>query len=145
MEIDINYWAVIVAAIASIVIGSLWYGKLFMKPWMEMMGFTPESMERMSMTSKKAYIIQIVASLVMALVLAKLIDIKVVYALINSTDFSALKVGLSTGFLVWLGFVVPTSLSIVLWEGKPWKLWFINSSNYLVTLLVMGAILSVWQ
>jgi len=46
--------------------------------------------------------------------------------------------------LAWLGLVVPVSLGIVLWEGKSWKLWFINASSYLVTLLAMGIILGLW-
>lgn len=142
---SINYLAVIVAAIASMGVGMLWYGKLFMKPWMEMMGFTKESMQNMEMSVKKAYIIQFIASLVMAAVLSKLIEIKSVYMLINSTDFASWKAGLSVGFLAWLGFAAPFSLAGALWEGKPWKLWYINTSNHLVTLLVMGLILSLWS
>ena len=31
------------------------------------------------------------------------------------------------------------------WDGKSWKLWFINSGYYLVSLLLMGSLLSVWK
>jgi hypothetical protein len=52
--------------------------------------------------------------------------------------------GLMAGFWNWLGFVAPVTLGSVLWEGKSWKLWCFNNSYYLVMLLVMGVILSLW-
>jgi len=139
METSINYWAVLVAAIVSMGIGSLWYGVLFVKPWMRMMGYTEESMKGMRMTPKKAMTLQFIVSLIMAYVLA--------YFVIVAGAFDSLSVwgaGVATAFWIWLGFIVPITIGIVLWENKPWKLWFINASNYLVTLLIMGAILGSW-
>ena len=132
--------AVLVAAIASMVVGFVWYGVLFKKSWMSLMGITTDSMSGMKMSAKKAYIIQFVASLIMACVLAQFIGL----GLLDDTATSALTVGMSVGFKAWLGFIVPTSLGIVLWENKPWKLWFINASHYLVTLVAMGIILALW-
>src|SRR3990167_8808859 len=43
----------------------------------------------------------------------------------------------------WLGFVVPTSLGVVLWEQRPLKLYFINVFYWLVTLTVMALILVI--
>jgi hypothetical protein len=39
--ITINYLAVIAAAIAAVGVGVLWYGPLFGKEWMKLMGYTP--------------------------------------------------------------------------------------------------------
>jgi hypothetical protein len=58
-------------------------------------------------------------------------------------NISGIEAGLSAGFWNWLGFVAPVTLGKVLWEGKPWKLWFLDSGNYLLTLLGMGVILSL--
>ena len=140
MEITVNYWAVLVAAIASMVVGSVWYGVLFRKSWMEMMGLTPDSMKEMNMTVNKAYLIQFIASLLMAYVL----DHTLIYAS-AFTGASGLRAGLMVGFWNWLGFIAPITLGVVLWEGKPWKLWCLNASNYLVSLLLMGVVLSAWQ
>ena len=137
----VNYLAVLVAGVASMVVGFLWYGVFFKKQWMEMMGITTESMAGMKMSANMAYLIQFVASLVMACVLARLIN----WGLIYYPEVSALKVGIYVGFWAWLGFVAPVTLGVVLWENKPWKLWFINASHYLVGLLVMGAVLSFWM
>ena len=44
-------------------------------------------------------------------------------------------------FFNWLGLIAPVTLSPMLWEGKSWKLWFINSGYYFVSLPVTGVIL----
>jgi hypothetical protein len=141
MEISINYWAVLVAGIASMAVGFVWYGILFRKQWMSLMNFTLESMREMKMSANKAYLLQFIASLVMAWVLAHLIQLKIMYLI----DLSPFQAGLYASVGAWLGFVVPVTLGVVLWENKPWKLWLINASNYLVALVVMGIILSLWS
>ncbi|MGB3922110.1 MAG: DUF1761 domain-containing protein [Minisyncoccia bacterium] len=140
MDIGINYWAVLVAAVSSMAVGFLWYGLLFKKPWMAMMGYAPEVMSGMKMAANKAYAIQFVASLVMAYVLSHVLVFATSY--MNSSGWTS---GASSGFWMWLGFVAPVSLGVVLWENKPWKLWYINASHYLVSLIVMGIILSLWK
>lgn len=37
-----------------------------------------------------------------------------------------------------------SSYGVVLWEGKSWKLWFLNNAYHLVVLTVMGVILALW-
>ncbi|MEX2013692.1 MAG: DUF1761 domain-containing protein, partial [Parcubacteria group bacterium] len=120
-------------------VGFLWYGVLFRKPWMDMMGLTMESMGQMKMSANKAYILQFIASLVMACILSRAIFVLSAYM-----EIGGWMVGVKAGFYMWLGFIAPVTLGVVLWENKPWKLWFINASNYLVTLVIMGIILSLW-
>ncbi len=140
MYVDINYLAVLVAAIASMAVGFVWYGVLFRNSWMSLMGYTPESMRGMKMTANKAYAIQFIASLVLAYVLSGFVDTSGVAAgVVNAGS------GIATGFWAWLGFIAPVTLGVVLWENKPWKLWFINASHYLAMLLVMGAIIGAWS
>ena len=139
MEVYINYWAVLGAAVASMVVGFLWYGVLFRKKWMALMGYTPETMGQMKMTANQAYLLQFIASLLMAFILS--------HALVSAKAYlgsSGVSAGFAIGFWNWLGFVVPVSLGAVLWENRPWSLWLINASSYLVTLVVMGIILSLW-
>src|SRR3989344_6289732 len=98
---NINYLAVLVAAIAAIVIGSLWYSPiLFGNIWMKLSGITKEKMEKDKKKGgmTKLYVVQIVASLVMACVLANLI------ALLGLTGVVG---GIQIAFLVWVGFVLP--------------------------------------
>lgn len=122
-------------------VGFLWYGVLFKKQWMDLMSITTESMAGMKMSANKAYLLQFVASLVTACVLARFVNL----GLLNDGATSALTVGINVGFLAWLGFAAPITLGAVLWENKPWKLWFINASSYLVTLVLMGIIFGLWR
>ena len=139
--VPVNYFAVVLAAIAAMIIGYLWYGPLFGKVWMQLSGKSMDMMNdpAMKKIAMRGYAIQFVGSLLMAFVLSHALIFAGTY--LNTSGISA---GLQTGFWNWLGFVAPVTIGTVLWDGKPWKLWFINSGFYLVTLIVMGLILALW-
>ena len=44
---ELNFLAVVVAAIAPMVIGGIWYGPLLGRQWMSAHGYTPERLEEM--------------------------------------------------------------------------------------------------
>jgi len=135
----VNLLSVLVAAIATMVVGFLWYSPLlFAKPWMVLMGFDPNdkvALEKMQKSAGKSYGISFLASLLSAFVLAKII---VVF-----TVDSALY-GIKIGFAVWLGFVATVQLTDVLFARRPTKLYLINTGYQMVCYLAMGAILAVW-
>ncbi len=120
----INYWAVIVSALASMVLGFLWYGPLFGKMWMKLSGHNQESMPKGGMT--KTYVIMIIGCLVEFYVLARLGG------------------GVALAFWIWLGFAATKNLSAVLWERKSWSLWVLNSAYDLIGLLIAGWIIGSW-
>lgn len=139
-QVEVNYLAVLVAAIASMVLGGLWYGPLFGKKWMAYMGWAPDKAQEMKKGATKGYVFQFIGSLVMSYVL--------VHALIFAGAYlkvSGLSAGLMAGFWNWLGFVAPVTLGAVLWEGKPAGFWLLNNGFYLISLLAMGTILAVWM
>ena len=43
--IPVNYWAVLVAALFTFVLGFLWHGPLFGRTWLRLVALTPESMK----------------------------------------------------------------------------------------------------
>ena len=136
--VPINMLLVFLAAVSSMVIGWLWYGPVFGKPWMKMMGFTQASMDEAKKKGMgKAYGLMFVGSLVMAYTLAHSLVFASTY--MHVMGYPA---GLMSGFWSWFGFVAPVTMGGVLWEGKSWKLWALNNGYYLVTLLAMGCILS---
>ncbi|HLB86631.1 MAG TPA: DUF1761 domain-containing protein, partial [Terriglobales bacterium] len=75
----VNLWSVLVAAIATMVVGFLWYSPLlFARPWTVAMGYDPDDrakLEEMRKGAGKSYAIAFVASLVAAFVLGKIIDV----------------------------------------------------------------------
>lgn len=135
----VNLWSVLVAAVATMILGFLWYSPLlFARPWMVAMGYDPEDkakMEEMRKSAGKSYAIAFVASLVAAFVLGKIIDV--------TTVESALY-GMKIGFAMWLGFVTTVQLTAKLFGNQPTKLYLINTGYQLVCYLAMGAILAVW-
>ena len=110
----INIWAVIVAALAMFAIGALWYTVLFGKKWVELSKIVPQN-PMPNMTS--SYIWHFVTTLVTSFILAKLIS-----WFCNGSMTSALKLAV----LIWLAFIAMRDLSGVIWEKKPWALYFIN-------------------
>ncbi len=128
----VNLIAVLAAGIASMVIGFLWFGPLFGKIWMNMMGLKQSDMKKMKTGMQMGYVGQFVASLVMAWVMGMLI---------TTTNATSLIAGLMVGFWGWLGFVATTTLGGVLWENKPVKLYLFNNAHLLLNALVMAAIL----
>lgn len=134
-EVMINYLAVLVASIASMAIGMIWYGPLFGKQWMKIMGFTPKSVKKMKVSPSRAMTLGFIATLVTAYVLSHFVDY------LAATTFAT---SAQLAFWLWLGLVAPMQLGSYLWEGKPIKLFVINSLHYLVSLIVMTWILAVW-
>src|SRR5437867_3970847 len=101
MEVDINYMAVGAAALSQVVLGFLWYGPLFGKMWMKMMGLGQADMDKAKGGMSKSYALMLVGSLVGAYVLAHFVQ----YAgAVTASD------GMQTGFWAWLGFVAPVTL-----------------------------------
>ena len=136
----VNYWAVAAAALAGMALGMLWYGPVFGKKWQMLMGFTEESVKSMPMKPMTAMALGLVGQLVMAYVLWHSLAFANAYF-----QTSGVINGLMAGFWNWLGFIAPVTLGVVLWEGKSWALWTLNSGYYLASLLLMGVILGWWM
>jgi hypothetical protein len=135
--IQINYLAVLVAALAQMVIGGLWYGPLFGKTWTKLAGITPQMMESAKKKGvAKLYAAQFLGSLVMAYVLAH-------FAFVWGTNDVASAFSLA--FWIWLGFIATVALGSILWEGKSTKLYWINTIYSLIGLFVMSLILTFWK
>lgn len=142
MDVMINYGAVILSVVVAIVLGTLWYGPLFGKAWMRIVHL--EKPEHMTKSVKKmmakSYAIMAVGTLVMAYVLAH-----VLYYTSSVTRITGVDAGIQAGVWSWVGFVAPVMMGSVIWEGRPWKYWFITAGYYLVALVIMGAIMGAMQ
>ncbi len=134
MEVHVNYLAVAVAAIVNYVIATIWYAALFGKVWQKLTGITEMKPSPMNI------FLSFIGSLVLSFVLCHSIAFGNAY-----TNMSGIGGGLMGGFFGWLGYIAPVTLTTKLYEKKPWGLWILNNGYWLVSLLVMGVILSVWQ
>ena len=138
--LGVNVWAVLVCAIATMVLGFLWYSPmLFAKPWTILMGYDPndkQKMEEMRKSAGPSYLMSFIASLLSAFVLGKLIQVS---GTTNAID------GLKIGLVVWLGFVTTVQLTNALFSRQPNKLYMINTGYQAVCYIAMGAILGAWR
>ncbi len=134
---SINYLAILVAAIVAFAVGGLWYSPvLFGKAWAKLSGMNEKDMKKAKQKGMaKSYVLMFMGSLVMAYVLANLLS------LVGATNLTQ---ALTLACWLWIGFFITTMLGTVLWEGKPWALYFINVLYYLVNLIVMASILVSW-
>ena len=137
-SVNINFVAVLVGAAVQMAIGMLWYSPiLFGNLWMRLMGFTDKDVTKAKKKEMiKSYIIMFISILVMTFLVAFFVS------KIGVVDFVD---GGIVGFQIWIGFIATTMLGSVLWEGKSWKLYLINTGHYLVVLIVSGAILGHWR
>lgn len=127
------YWGILASAIASMIIGSLWYGPLFGKTWMSLEGFSKADLSKQKSKSMvPLYITAFIMSLLTAFVLKWIID---------SLQVPTIAEALSLGFIVWLGFYVTIQSGDFLWKGKSFKLYILNISYWLIVLLTTSAIL----
>lgn len=134
LTFDVNWLAIIVAAIANMIVGSLWYGPLFGKPWMEELGLTTEDIQGGDMV--RPFAVAIFNSLMMAFMLANVM---------SWTGGMGAASGLMLAFFMWLGFNGFSFGANHAFEGRSLKLWAINTGTYLAGLLVQGLILGLWQ
>jgi hypothetical protein len=133
--IHVNLWAVLVAALFTIVLGFLWYGPVFGKPWMRLARVTPETMK----PGPIQFVVWIGGALLMSYGLAHVWTTASAY-----THTQGITSGLMAGFWTWLTFAVPITAGIQFSEQKPPALWLIGAGYYLVALCGMGAILALW-
>lgn len=135
LTFDLNLWAVLVAAVASVILGSVWYSPpVFGMAWMKWSGLSEKDMQKEGMW--KRYVVLFIGQLVMSFILANLV------ATIQA--IGAVE-GVLLGIMVWLGFVATITLGSVLWENKPIKLYFLNNAYNIIQFALMGAILGGWQ
>lgn len=127
----LNWIAVLVASLAGFVLGGLWYGPLFLKPWLRVSGM---SFERGSAQNKLlVFGLAWVSNLIAAAGLC----------LFMGAHHGAL-VGAHLGLLGGFVFAATALALVYLFEDRPLQHWLINAGYLLVNFAAMGAILGAW-
>ena len=125
------YWDILIAAIVSMILGFTWFGPLFGKQWMKLMNITNKQMKdakKKGMPSS-TWIWMIISTLVTVSILSMF------------TAPYSMGGAVRAAFWIWLGFIAPIQLGMVLWEGKPWALYFLTTSYYLINIIISALIL----
>ncbi len=125
-DIHLNYWAILVAVAATMVLGFLWYGPILGKAWMKEMGI-PAGSKPAPKVMRRGLILMAIGSLLTVFVLAHTGEVWRPSVWKAGADGSAAFYGL------------------VSWENRSWKLFCINAAYYFVMLQMVAMILAFWR
>jgi hypothetical protein len=129
--IELNYLAIVVAAVAVFVFAALYYtllageGAKLGAAW-----------AKASRPSVWLMALELLKALVVASIMAVLV------ALTGAIDLAG---GLLLAVPLWVAFPVVLLVGSVTQENVPWKLAAIHAGDWLVKLLLVAAIVSVWR
>lgn len=134
MELAPTNWLAVIAGTAIyILIGAFWYSpQLFGRVWMSQTGLTQETFRNPTL----AYILAIINAFIAVFILSQFI-----HKIRADTAYE----GAFIAFLAWLGFVVTTHFSGVIWESRPFRLFFVHIGCMLISMLAAGVLLTVWK
>ena len=139
MDVQINLWGVLLAAVSSMVVGMVWYNiKLPIgAEWVKLTKNSKQVKEG-DRTLSTSLIIAFIMSLVMAYVLAH-----VAYISFKFFGNSFLSASLGTALWLWLGVAFSRTLTHDAFEMRKFKLTAINTANMLATMVIMGLIIGL--
>ncbi len=138
MSVEINFLAVALATLSSMVVGSVWYTPaVFGNAWIKLAKLDPKQMKK---NGFKPIIIAIVTSFVTAYVLAHFSFLAYQF---YQQEYSFLATSLITAFWAWLGFTAARFITHDSFEGRRKKLTLLNILHELVTLMAMGLIIGL--
>lgn len=126
---DVSWVGVILATVASVIIGATWYSPaIFGSFWARSLGYDESSLTPSPLNYGGAVLVAFVMSLILAVFIKQL-------------PVTGIIDGAKVGFMAWLGFVAPVLFSGVIWAGKPILVYLIDVGCNLVILVAAGAIL----
>jgi hypothetical protein len=140
MDVQVNWWAVVLATVVAMVIGMVWYAKpVFGSTWQKLVGKSDKDLKEMSWMP---VFLAIAANFISAWVLAHLVFLSNYF---YAADYSWMGSALMTAFFVWLGFQVTLLLIHESFEQRPSKLIAMTAANQLAVLLGMGLVIGLLE
>lgn len=137
---EINYLAILACGVLAMIVGAVWYGPLFGKKWLEIVGADVSDLEarkKMQKEAGKLYVVQFLLVLFQVWVLAYYIE-----GWEETT-------GLVNALWIWVAFVMPTVAGSAMWNNDSakvaWSRFFIQSGYQLVVFVIFGLVLEFWR
>jgi uncharacterized protein DUF1761 len=125
----VNWLAIIIAALANMIIGFLWYGTwAFGKSWMKLSGHDMGG----GMQAGPLYALTAVAAVVQAITMSWFV---------SQTGANSGAAGAIVGLYVGLGFVAAAMFAEVLFAGRHPRLYAITAGYSVVAAIVQGTII----
>lgn len=136
---EINYWAVLIATLSTMVVGSVWYAPpVFGKRWAKLANVDMNA-DKTALQAWMPIIVTVLVSFVSAWVLAGATYIS--WHFYGGGYFMA---ALGTAVILWAGFTAARFITHDAFEGRPTSLTVMNIAHELVTFVVMALIIGLW-
>ena len=129
--VEINVGAVGVAAVAAFVVSSAWYAV-----FAGARASLSEAPDAGAAPPPWKVVVELVRSLVLGTVLA---------GLAARLDVESWGAALLFGVVTWIGFPVVLLSGSVQWEKVPWRLAALHAGDWLLKLLLITTIVSMWR
>jgi hypothetical protein len=128
----VNWLAVIAAALSMFVIGGLWYGPLFARPWQQAAGLSDEQLKaaNMPLIFGLAFVLSLLMAANLAFFVAGVPDLGMVVGYSVAAGLGWAALGLSI---------------VALFERRPLAYHLINGGYLTLSFVVMGLILGLWR
>lgn len=127
----INRWAVVVTGFSAFALSLVWYSPLlFGDVWLELTTTDPSAIPWWTM------LVVPVRELIVAYVLA--------YLIVRLGVFDWRRAA-GLGFGLWLAFHAVMMGGAVLWEDMPWLLGIVHAGDWLMKMLFMAVVLTLWH
>lgn len=136
MYFEVNWVAVILATLASMVVGMGYYMTLG-KQWMAALGMSEEEFKASSPNTVSPFIWAALSQVVIAYFIAMLTP-----QLMGVVDtFNAIVVGVH----MWLGFIITAMIINHRYQGRKWSLTFIDGGYLMLVVIVQGLVIGLFS
>ena len=130
---EVNYLAIIAAAVAAFVLGGLWYSPaLFGKAWQREVGLSDEELKRGNMARifGTALVLSLIASFVFALFLG---------------PRPSMPLGIGAGFAAGLCWVASSFGMNYLFARRSMRLFLIDGGFHTLQFTLIGTVIALWH
>lgn len=129
-DVTIDWVGVIIATVAAMVLGAIWYGPLFGQRWVALMG---KSREELQANMGIGYGLAVVGSFILSIVMTYVTQ----WGL--AEGFGE---GIIVGIVMWAGFIISTQVVGMVFEQRSWEFIMLVSGNSLLTFIIVAGIVS---
>ncbi|MCB0511610.1 MAG: DUF1761 domain-containing protein [Bacteroidetes bacterium] len=128
--IKMNYWAVLATGIMAFILSIIWYSPLiFGKIWEQYRNAPNPALPQWTMIF--APLRELIATFVLGILIIR----------INITDW---KNAMKLMFILWLAFHAVGMAGAILWDNMQWKLGAVHAGDWLMKMLFIGIVLTIW-
>jgi hypothetical protein len=155
-----NFYAVIAATFVTLVVGAVWYNpKVFGTIWMKETGMTEEKAKQSNMV--KVFALTLLYSFMFAFIFPSLVIHQmgvlgvfdgnvenpsyIDFMKAHGDVYRTFKHGALHGFISGLFIALPITAINALFEQKSWRYILINAGYWIVSMMIMGAIICGWK